>query len=331
MLFVNPSSIMFMFTLILGTFISISSSSWFISWVGLELNLISFIPLMFSKENMFSSEATFKYFLIQALGSAILLMSVSLLLIFGQAPKILILTSLLLKMGAAPFHFWLPSIMQGISWPSCIILMTVQKIGPLGLTSYIISSDTLELVMSSSILSAILGGIGGLNQTLLRKIMAFSSVAHMGWLLASLTTNSLLWVHYLAIYSIMSSSLAIFFNYNQAFHVKQLIYMSSSSGNKLMMFMCLLSLGGLPPLLGFIPKLSVIKELTYQNNIMWVFILTMSALITLFFYTRIVLSALSLTSPKMKSTSLNFNYKLSALAMLNFLPLLFPMMTLMPS
>ncbi|XP_066982161.1 NADH-ubiquinone oxidoreductase chain 2-like [Macrobrachium rosenbergii] len=133
-------------------------------WMGLELNLLSFIPLIFSKQNTFSSEAALKYFLVQAIGSAVLLARASTLLIATDTSKIIILCALLLKIGAAPLHFWLPPIIQGIS----------------SIVNYTLSPRTLTIITRAFIISAILGEIGGLNQTLLRKIIAYSSIRHIG-------------------------------------------------------------------------------------------------------------------------------------------------------
>nr|WRV01086.1 NADH dehydrogenase subunit 2 [Palaemon australis] len=330
MLMLSPSLVLFSSTLMTGTLIAISSSSWFMAWLGLELNLLSFIPLVTSNHNTFSSEAALKYFLVQALGSATLLTSVTLLLMFESSTKILILFSLILKMGAAPLHFWLPPIMQGMSWPNCFILMTVQKVAPIVLMSYILNPQTSVILISISVLSAIMGGLGGLNQTLLRKLMAYSSINHMAWMLAALTCSTGLWVHYILTYSVISFSLVVLFNYNQTFHIKHLTNISSSTFNKVMIFLALFSLGGLPPFLGFLPKMSVIKELADQNLLLWAAILTMSALITLFYYVRISLTNLTLSPPKTNSDLGYLNYKPIMVAFVNLLPLIFPLAMLVP-
>jgi NADH-ubiquinone oxidoreductase chain 2 len=112
---IHPTRLLFYITLIIGTLISISSTSWLGAWLGLEINLLSFIPLMADKHNQFSTEAALKYFLTQALASAILLFAViciglTIHLTFSRIlntdPLPIILSStLILKIGAAPFHF----------------------------------------------------------------------------------------------------------------------------------------------------------------------------------------------------------------------------------
>nr|AUR43929.1 NADH dehydrogenase subunit 2 [Palaemon modestus] len=330
MLTMSPSLLMFSSTLVAGTVISISASSWFMAWLGLELNLLSFIPLIAPKHNTFSSEAAFKYFLIQALGSATLLASVTTMLVFTSTPKILIFCSLMLKMAAAPLHFWLPTIMQGMSWSNCIILMTFQKIAPLVLTSYILCDQISLMLIAVSILSALMGGLGGLNQTLLRKLMAFSSINHMAWMLAAMSSSTNLWVHYIFTYTVISLSLIMPLSYNQIFHIKQLANFSSSQFNKMLVFLSLFSLGGLPPFLGFLPKMMVITSLINQQFFVWSVILTMTALISLFYYVRLAITSITLMSPK-TSREMKFSEQgLTKISLINFLPMLFPLMTFIP-
>jgi len=110
----HPARLLFMTSLLTGTFVAVSASSWFTAWLGLELNLLSFIPLISSKSNLYSSEAALKYFLIQALGSALILAAAPGFLLNLIEPQVIILSALLLKIGAAPVHFWFPSVIQGI-------------------------------------------------------------------------------------------------------------------------------------------------------------------------------------------------------------------------
>nr|QLM01504.1 NADH dehydrogenase subunit 2 [Palaemon elegans] len=330
MLMMSPSTFLFFLTLVTGTVISVSSSSWFMAWLGLELNLLSFIPLVALKQNTFSSEAALKYFLIQALGSATLLGSVTMLFMLEMSPKILIFCSLILKMGAAPLHFWLPTIMQGMSWQSCLILMTIQKVAPIILVSYLVSPQISSLITATSVLSAIMGGIGGLNQTLLRKLMAYSSINHMAWMLAAIKSGAGLWAHYIITYSVISASLVVLFNQNQAYHIKHMTNITSTQFNKVALFLSLFSLGGLPPFLGFLPKLSVLKELADQSSLFLALILAMSALITLFYYVRLATTTLTLTSPKTSGNLSLTDYSPSTIALVNFLPLLFPLTMAIP-
>nr|UEK21361.1 NADH dehydrogenase subunit 2 [Ligyra sp. 2017] len=300
-MFKNSSKMLFTFTLMAGTMISISSTSWLGAWMGLEINLLSFIPLMTNTNNLMSSESSLKYFLVQALASAVLLFSVIMsMLKFNmvslnnslQLMEMLIISSLLLKSGAAPFHFWFPGTMEGLSWTSALTLMTWQKIAPLMLISYLFIKS---FMMYPIILSALVGSMGGLNQTSLRKLMAFSSINHIGWMMAAMTSDEALWLLYFIMYSFLSSTLILMFNSFQLFHFNQLFsFFIPSKPLKFTMFMNMLSLGGLPPFLGFLPKWLVIQLLTNNNQMLLMFIMTMFTLITLFFYLRMTFAAFML-------------------------------------
>nr|QVL28869.1 NADH dehydrogenase subunit 6 [Pandalus prensor] len=328
----HPSRILFFSTLMLGTLIAVSSPSWFTAWVGLELNLLSFIPMISSKLNMYTAEAALKYFLIQALGSAAILASSPTLLLLNYSPNLLISVALLLKMGAAPLHLWFPSVMQGIGWAQCITLMTIQKIAPMLLLSYQINTPTTEMIFISSILSGLIGSISGLNQTLLRKIMAFSSINHMAWMLAAVYLSTPLWANYFFIYSTVSASVVFILSYNQIFHLNQTLSFSHQSPTlKLTMLFSLLSLGGIPPFLGFLPKMMVINQLTTKGGLVWLSVLLGSTLITLFYYLRIIISSLTLSTPKMKAKlTPNPLTTLTTISFINLTPLATPMSTLLP-
>nr|YP_010850321.1 NADH dehydrogenase subunit 2 [Metapenaeus intermedius]WGH12354.1 NADH dehydrogenase subunit 2 [Metapenaeus intermedius] len=328
----SSSQILFLSTLILGTTLSISSSSWFGAWIGLELNLLSFIPIISSKNNQYSSEAALKYFLIQALGSSIIIMSASLMLIKSIPANTLLCIALLLKAGAAPFHFWFPSVMEGLQWPQAIILMTIQKAAPLSLMSYLNVDFVYPIILSAIILSAIIGAVGGINQTLLRKIMAYSSINHMAWMLAAMTISETSWLLYFLFYCLVASSVALLFNYQEAFHISHLFnHTNFSPETKLLSFMALLSLGGLPPFTGFVPKWFIIQELVSTNLFFTLFILLMSALLTLFYYLRISITALMVSTPKVKwSTKTAYPSLItSPILFINFLGLLTPSLFVM--
>nr|YP_009406992.1 NADH dehydrogenase subunit 2 [Typhlatya monae]ASA39528.1 NADH dehydrogenase subunit 2 [Typhlatya monae] len=329
MLTLKPYQIMFSITLLLGIFIAISSSSWFILWMGLELNLMSFIPILSSSKNRYSAESALKYFLIQALGSASLLAASPLSTIIPSLALMTIFLALLLKVGAAPLHFWFPPVMQGISWPQSLTLMTIQKIAPMSMMSMLISKTIMPIIIFSSITSALVGGLGGLNQTLTRKIMSYSSINHMAWLLSAISFNERLWLIYFSSYTIVSSSVVFILHSNQIFHLNQLLIMNISSKSlKLSLFLALLSLGGLPPLLGFIPKMMVIQEFIFScSSLLWLSILLFSALLTLFFYLRMTLSSFSFSTPKMKMTLMfkEPRFLLSS-SFINISPLFYPIM-----
>lgn len=284
----------------IGTLISISSNSWISAWIGLEINLLAFIPLITANKNLISREAALKYFLIQALASSILLFTVIISLLKSNLflqinpqlinfNNIIIISSLLLKIGAAPFHFWFPRVIEGLPWLNALTLMTWQKIAPIILISYILIKTILYPVI---IISVIIGSLGGLNQTSIRKIIAFSSINHLGWIITAIYSNENLWLIYFLIYSLLSTNLIIFFNAFKIIHINQLFSIFIDSKIlKLSLFLNILSLGGLPPFLGFIPKWLVIQYLTINRQSFIIVVITTATLITLFLYIRLCYSA----------------------------------------
>nr|YP_010868375.1 NADH dehydrogenase subunit 2 [Caridina pseudogracilirostris]WGU19661.1 NADH dehydrogenase subunit 2 [Caridina pseudogracilirostris] len=327
----QPSQTLFFMTLLTGTITTFSASSWFTAWIGLELNLLSFIPLLAApKSNQYSSESSLKYFLIQALGSALILASAPMSLYLQGGISMVITMALLLKMGAAPFHFWFPPVVQGITWPQCILISTIQKIAPMLLLSMAQGPLTSYIVAAASMVSALVGALGGLNQTLTRKILAYSSINHMAWMLAAITFNEQMWTIYFLTYAVVSSSVMLIMHHYQIFHLNQLYsYNIYSKPIGLMLFLSLLSMGGLPPLTGFFPKWLIIQQFVFSGSLIWMSILLMSALLTLFFYLRIAVSSMMFASPKMKTstTSSPPSILLSA-SLINFSPIMYPFLAL---
>nr|ADV02354.1 NADH dehydrogenase subunit 2 [Drosophila sturtevanti] len=299
-MFNNSSKILFLLIMIIGTLITVTSNSWLGAWMGLEINLLSFIPLMSDNNNLMSTEASLKYFLTQALASTVLLFSIILLMLKNNLnnsinesfTSMIMMSALLMKSGAAPFHFWFPNMMEGLTWMNTLLLMTWQKIAPLMLISYL---NIKNLMLISVIISVITGAMGGLNQTSLRKLMAFSSINHLGWMLSMLMINKSIWLMYFSFYFFISFILTFMFNLLKVFHLNQLFSMFFSNKIiKFALFMNLLSLGGLPPFLGFLPKWLVIQQLTISNQYLLLLLMMMMTLITLFFYLRICYSAFML-------------------------------------
>nr|QRW36241.1 NADH dehydrogenase subunit 2 [Deronectes costipennis] len=302
--------IIFMTTLFMGTMITISSYSWMGTWMGLEINLLSFIPLISSKNNSFSSESSIKYFLIQAIASSIFLLTIILIMtknkmisdtfLINKMLLIMLNSTIMMKLGAAPFHFWFPEIMEKLNWINGMILLTWQKIAPLIILSYTIKSNLFLLMIIIS--CTFIGSIGGLNQINLKKIMTYSSINHIGWMLSTFLINEMMWIMYFLIYSFISLTIILIFNkYNLSF-LKQMY--SLSNKNFLMKFffnLNLLSLGGLPPFLGFLPKWLIIQNLSINYFSLTLFMIMMT-LITLFFYLRI-----SYSSMMMNNNEMNFN------------------------
>nr|QKN18987.1 NADH dehydrogenase subunit 2 [Sundamys muelleri] len=336
----NPITLIIIyFTIFMGPVITMSSSNLLLMWVGLEMSLLAIIPLLTNKKNPRSTEAATKYFLTQATASMILLLAIVLnykqlgMWALQQQTNTLflcmMLISLSMKLGLAPFHYWLPEVTQGIPMHIGLILLTWQKIAPLSilLQIYQLTSPTITTILAIS--SVFIGAWGGLNQTQTRKIMAYSSIAHMGWMVAILPYNPNMTILNLMIYILLTVPMFITLMMNSATTINSL----SLAWNKTPMILTmastiLLSLGGLPPLTGFLPKWAIISELLKNNCFTLSTLMAIMALLNLFFYTRLIYS-MSLTmfptnnNSKMIShhQALKFNFILPTLTILSTLTL----------
>nr|YP_010417661.1 NADH dehydrogenase subunit 2 [Precis archesia]YP_010417726.1 NADH dehydrogenase subunit 2 [Precis actia]USF17781.1 NADH dehydrogenase subunit 2 [Precis archesia]USF17885.1 NADH dehydrogenase subunit 2 [Precis actia] len=300
---INSNKMFFLFILFFSTLISISSNSWLGCWIGLEINLLSFIPLMSNPNNLLNSEASLKYFLTQSIASINFLFSILINLLMlknffnDYIISILINSSLLMKMGSTPFHFWFPNIMEGLSWLNCFILMTWQKISPMILLSYYMNLKFLFLIM---IFNVLIGTISSFNQTSLRKLMAFSSINNLGWMLSALLISENLWMLYFLLYSLFIFIMCFLFYIINIFYINQLFNLNLNFSIKFSILINFLSLGGLPPFLGFFPKWMIINYLLFNDLFIISIIFTMSSLIMLFIYIRIIYSSFMFYSIKMK-------------------------------
>nr|AAN39187.1 NADH dehydrogenase subunit 2 [Anatolichthys anatoliae anatoliae]AAN39190.1 NADH dehydrogenase subunit 2 [Anatolichthys anatoliae anatoliae]AAN39193.1 NADH dehydrogenase subunit 2 [Anatolichthys anatoliae anatoliae]AAO21535.1 NADH subunit 2 [Anatolichthys anatoliae anatoliae] len=286
-----------LFALGLGTTLTFASSHWLLAWMGLEINTLAIIPLMAQNHHPRAVEAATKYFLTQATAAAVLLFaSISNAWMTGQwdilqmnhpLPTTLITLALALKIGLAPLHSWMPEVLQGLDLTTGLILSTWQKLAPFCLLLQF-QSPGHDILLMLGILSTLIGGWGGLNQTQLRKILAYSSIAHLGWMILVLQFSPSLALLTLLTYFIMTFSLFLAFKVNHSTSINML----STSWAKApaltsILPLILLSLGGLPPLTGFFPKWMILLELTKQQLMFTATLAALSALLGLYFYLRL--------------------------------------------
>nr|AVE15639.1 NADH dehydrogenase subunit 2 [Popa spurca spurca] len=309
----NSTKILFLSTLISGVLISLCANSWMGAWMGLEINLLSFIPLLSSNKNMFSTESSLKYFLIQAIASSTLLFLIILktniheMFYFSKNStwNNLIMIPLLMKIACAPFHWWLPSVVEGLSWMNCFIILSIQKIAPLMLISYMLTNNYFIQFMIIS--SAFIGAIGGLNQISLRKILSFSSINHIGWMLTAMIMGPNLWVMYFTIYTINITSIILMTAMTNLSYISQTFNsLNNKKIIKFTLFIAMLSLGGLPPFLGFFPKWITIQFMAQNLMIFTSTILIMSSLLTLYYYMRMMYTTIMITNAEIIWTILNY-------------------------
>nr|AAP85479.1 NADH dehydrogenase subunit 2 [Anolis placidus] len=302
-----------------STIITMSSYHWLMAWIGLEINTLAMIPIISTTHHPRSTEAATKYFLIQAAASALILFSSmtnawytgswDITQMVNKPSNIMLTMALSMKLGLAPLHFWLPEVIQGSTTTTALIISTWQKLAPMSLIFLTMNNLSTTLLLLMGLLSSIVGGWGGLNQTQVRKIMAYSSIAHLGWMasISSIMTNLL--TMNLLIYIIMTTSVFFPLIISKSKTIQNMTTTWTLSPMlAIITMLSLLSLGGLPPLTGFIPKWLVMEELILQNFNLFTTLLALSALLGLFFYLRLTYSTTLTLSPNMTQTKFKWRF-----------------------
>nr|AKO90236.1 NADH dehydrogenase subunit 2 [Scuticaria tigrina] len=309
----NPWVVFFLIaSLGLGTTITFASSHWMLAWMGLEINTLAIIPLMAQHHHPRAVEATTKYFLTQATAAALMLFATtSNAWMLGEwqiqqlshpLATTITMVALGLKVGLAPMHFWLPEVLQGLDLNTGLVLSTWQKLAPMILIYQLAPNADQTTLILIGLTSTLVGGWGGLNQTQLRKILAYSSIAHMGWMIIVLKYAPNLMLLNLMVYITMTTTAFLTLKVISATKINTLA--TASTKAPLMMsvaMLTMLSLGGLPPLTGFMPKWMILQELTKQTLPLTATIMALAALLSLFFYLRLCYSMALTTSPNVNN------------------------------
>nr|AGM75612.1 NADH dehydrogenase subunit 2 [Moxostoma mascotae] len=325
----------------LGTTLTFASSHWLLAWMGLEVNTLAILPLMAQHHHPRAVEATTKYFLTQATAAAMVLFaSTTNAWLVGEwdinslshpLATTMAITALALKIGLAPVHFWMPEVLQGLDLTTGLILSTWQKLAPLVLIIQVAPAVDPMLLTLLGLASTLVGGWGGLNQTQLRKILAYSSIAHMGWMIIILQYSPQLTLLALGTYIFMTSAAFLTLKLSSATKINALTM--AWSKNPVLgatTALVLLSLGGLPPLTGFMPKWLILQELTKQDLPLTATIMALAALLSLYFYLRLCYAMTLTISPntvnsttpwRTHSTQLTLPLALSTAMTLGLLPL----------
>nr|YP_010938102.1 NADH dehydrogenase subunit 2 [Orlitia borneensis]WLD03645.1 NADH dehydrogenase subunit 2 [Orlitia borneensis] len=317
----NPHANMAITTsLIMGPLLTISSNHWITAWIGLEISTLAMTPLIAKQHHPRAIEAATKYFLTQAAASTLILASSTanawktgqwdITQMSFLPPSCLLTTALMIKLGAAPFHFWLPEVLQGTTMTTAMILTTWQKLAPLSLLSMTSQSLNTPLMTFLGLTSIIIGGWGGLNQTQLRKIMAFSSIAHLGWMITILTLSTKLMMLTFLTYVIMTSTMFMTIKILETNKISTMMmsWTKLPTLNATMMLI-LMSLAGLPPLTGFMPKWLIMQELSKQHMYFTTTMMVIMSMLSLFFYLRISYQATITLPPNTITYSQQWRHK----------------------
>nr|AEA37925.1 NADH dehydrogenase subunit 2 [Heteronotia spelea]AEI91831.1 NADH dehydrogenase subunit 2 [Heteronotia spelea]ALV88339.1 NADH dehydrogenase subunit 2 [Heteronotia binoei] len=280
-----------------STVIIMTSHHWLLAWLGLELNTLSILPIIMRSNHPRTTEAATKYFLIQTTAATLILLASTMNAWqtgswnITQSPSpvatTITTTAIMMKLAIAPAHLWYPEILQGTTMTTALIISTWQKIAPLTLLYLLINHLPTNMMLLLGLTSALLGGWTGLNQTQTRKIMAFSSISHMGWLITALCLSPSLTTLTMITYMTMTTTMFLSLTTSSS---KTLLDLGTSWTHSPILLtttmLALLSLAGLPPLTGFMPKLLILKELTTMKLLALATVLALTSLPNLAFYTR---------------------------------------------
>nr|AAQ09196.1 NADH dehydrogenase subunit 2 [Stenocercus empetrus] len=319
----NPTtSTIIMSSLATGTIITASSFHWFMAWIGLEMNTLAIIPMISKQHHPRATEAATKYFLTQAAASALILFSSminawqsgmwDITQPMSPTSSILFTMALTMKLGLAPTHFWLPEVLQGTTMTTALIISTWQKMAPMALIYLTTNNLSPTALILIGTLSTCIGGWGGLNQTQTRKLMAYSSIAHFGWMMAIAPMLNNIMLLNLMIYTLMTSSMFTILILTKSKTIQNMTTTwAISPALTTITLLTLLSLGGLPPLSGFMPKWLILNELTNQHLILTSTIMAMSTLLSLFFYLRLTYITTLTLAPNTPNTTYKWRFTLT--------------------
>ena len=253
-------------------------------WLALEINMLRFLPIMSEMED-FCFDNIIKYFLVQSLAS-ITFIIFSLFRIINRVRKIelFVFLALSLKLGIAPFHRWFLSIVKNTSLIVIFLLSTIQKIIPVSIFSIInIWGRYLYLMININFLLLFTRGLFILR---FNKILGLSRINNLMWLLLGTVNNIYRGYLFLFIYRFLLSGVLVLFLHSHKsvfFNIvnKNLIY------NMRILFI-LISIGGLPPFLGFLRKVLILKQRSTHVRLIVLVILVFRALIILYYYIRFI-------------------------------------------
>nr|AZL93373.1 NADH dehydrogenase subunit 2 [Pimpla luctuosa] len=306
-------------SMLISPILAISMNSWFMIWIMLEFNMMTFIPLIIYF-NKFYKNLALKYFIIQTFSSSILILfSNSQLINFFENNYLIYIfinISILIKLGAAPFHSWFISLMMNMNWLNCLILSTWQKIIPMILIMY---SFFNKIIYLSIIISCLIGSILSLNHQSLRLILSYSSINHISWMLMNLMISEKSWILYFISYFIINSSIMLIFSQFNINFINQLLKLNNKP-LMLILIMNFISISGLPPMFGFLMKWFSLYMMNLNSNYILIFLLIMMSIMTFYFYLRICIYMLIMVKLNFKS-NLNYiffkNYKLKKFIIFN--------------
>lgn len=309
-----------------GMMMMVSAGDLMALYMGLELqSLALYVVASLRRDSAKSTEAGLKYFVLGALSSGLLLYGASLVYGYagttlfsgiieaadGRAPVglliglVFVIAGLAFKVSAVPFHMWTPDVYEGAPTPITAFFATAPKLAAMGLFARVVHdafggvvADWQQVVALLSVLSMFLGAVAAIGQTDIKRLMAYSSIAHMGYALMGLASGTAFGVQamliYMAIYVTMNIGTFAFIlsmerDNRPVTDIGSLNnYSRAHPSRALAMMILLFSLAGVPPLLGFFGKLYVLRA-AYEGGLVWLAIAgVIASVIGAFYYLRIV-------------------------------------------
>ena len=312
---------------VVGMMFMVSANDLMILYLGLELqSLALYVVASMRRESLKSTEAGMKYFVLGALSSGLLLYGAS--LVYGYSGStnfqsivtsldsssrslgfmfgmILVVAGLAFKISAVPFHMWTPDVYEGAPTPITAFLSTAPKIAAMALFArvvhdafFVMIAEWQQIVALMSVLSMFVGAIAAIGQTNIKRLMAYSSIAHMGYALIGLASGTVFGLQamlvYMAIYVTMNvGTFAFILSMEKDGQPVTYIYSLNQLGVKqpgraLAMLVLLFSLAGVPPLVGFFGKLYVLRA-AYDAGLIWLAVLgVLASVIGAYYYLRLI-------------------------------------------
>ena len=310
---------------ILGMMVMVSSNDLIVFYIGLELqSLALYVLASFNRDNELSSESGLKYFVLSALSSGLLLYGCSLVYGFSSSTNfsqisfnynqsaqgvifgmVFILVGLAFKISAVPFHMWAPDVYQGSPTSVTLFFAILPKIAALTVfirflyTPFVNLIDQWQtIIIFLSIASMLFGAVAAIGQKNLKRLIAYSSISHMGYALAGLTTGTnegiQSSVSYISIYLVMNLAFfsCIFMLKREDKYYENLEDLSGLSKNHPLLsfsfLIVLFSLAGIPPLAGFFAKFYVFMAVIEQSMFFLAIVGLLASVVAAFYYLRII-------------------------------------------
>nr|UBQ33990.1 NADH dehydrogenase subunit 2 [Plerochila australis] len=314
---------LFLIIMIMSCIMVMSSSSWLSIWIGMEINLMTNIPFLFNNKSKNMSEKIMIYLLIQVMGSIIMLLVILTKNMIQEMDMNIILTmSMMIKLGVPPFHPWMPEMLNKLKWNTMIVMITIQKINPMIVLSQIMNQNYMSpLVM---IMAASIGSISGINQLSLNKIIAYSSINHLSWIVMNMMMTSNIWINFFIIYSLINLTMCLVFKKMNVYFMNQLT-INTTIYMKMMMFVMLMNLGGMPPFPGFMLKWLTLEYMISSSMYFVMTVMLVSSMVAMLFYMRMMYLNIMSSSMNFKFKTIKFNKNLNLMLIMN---LMLPMMIL---